>query len=641
MTASPSYRPGSKVLVFDRPAEIKRLVDVSKLLVRFDDDGSVATVPVAEIMAASDGKRPRARAVDAVGETELVEARRRLAIIKPLLEMDRGRTERAAAIAAENGTHLSTIYRWIRTYEDRRLLSDLAPARSQPRKRRLSPEVEAIINDAIEQLYLTRQRLPQSRVASTILGRCKAAGLKPPNVNSILKRIGEIDPREAVRRRHGEKAARDKLDPVTGTFPSGEYPLQTLQIDHTLLDIMLVDDETRQPIGRPFLTLAIDVFSRMVAGYYLTLEAPSAFSVTMCLAQALLPKELELAELGIPEEWPVWGRMRGTTIHADNGKEFHSQAVRRVCEQYDLNIEWRPVKRPEFGGHIERLMGTVAGEIHALPGTTFSSVADRGDYKSTAKAVMTFPELRKWLLNFIAGVYHQRIHRALKTRPVDRWRDGVLGTEKSKGTGLPEPVADVERLLIDLLPSTERTIQREGIAWDNVWYTADVLRPFIHARRSAAQRKFVVRRDPRDISRIYLLDPKSGNHLVIPYRDIAKPSISLWELRAAHRNLVEQGRKDLTEDAIFAARERMVRIADEAKTETLKARRARQRRKIDAAARPPKTKAAAGDVKKGITLIVDNSKPARGKKPSAAPAADADRFEFTEDELAPTWEDWQ
>jgi hypothetical protein len=36
-----------------------------------------------------------------------------------------------------------------------------------------------------------------------------------------------------------------------------------VQIDHTLLDIILVDDLHRLSIGRPWITLAIDVFSRI------------------------------------------------------------------------------------------------------------------------------------------------------------------------------------------------------------------------------------------------------------------------------------------------------------------------------------------------------------------------------------------
>ncbi|EMM3213146.1 TPA: hypothetical protein ROC76_005193, partial [Escherichia coli] len=42
------------------------------------------------------------------------------------------------------------------------------------------------------------------------------------------------------------------------------------------IDLIVVDDRDRQPIGRPYLTLAIDVFTRCVLGMVVTLEAPSA-----------------------------------------------------------------------------------------------------------------------------------------------------------------------------------------------------------------------------------------------------------------------------------------------------------------------------------------------------------------------------
>lgn len=65
-----------------------------------------------------------------------------------------------------------------------------------------------------------------------------------------------------------------------------------IQIDHTPVDLMLVDNEHRKSIGRPYLTLAIDVYSRMITGYYLSLDPPSATSVAMCVARSILQKRV-------------------------------------------------------------------------------------------------------------------------------------------------------------------------------------------------------------------------------------------------------------------------------------------------------------------------------------------------------------
>ena len=124
-------------------------------------------------------------------------------------------------------------------------------------------------------------------------------------------------------------------------------------------------------IGRPWLTLAIDVYSRAIAGMYLSLDAPGTHSVGLCLAQAILPKDIWLAELKIERPWPVSGLMK--VVHADNGPEFHTQTLKLACKEWGIDLRWRPVKRPHYGGHIERLLGTVARELHEMPGDDVES----------------------------------------------------------------------------------------------------------------------------------------------------------------------------------------------------------------------------------------------------------------------------
>ena len=64
------------------------------------------------------------------------------------------------------------------------------------------------------------------------------------------------------------------------------------QIDHTPTDIQFVEviDGAGAFVGRAYLTIFVDVFSRCVLGFCLTLEAPSTLSVALCLAHAICPK---------------------------------------------------------------------------------------------------------------------------------------------------------------------------------------------------------------------------------------------------------------------------------------------------------------------------------------------------------------
>ncbi|WP_337996934.1 Mu transposase C-terminal domain-containing protein [Oleispirillum naphthae] len=630
-----TYRKGTSCRVAGRACTIRQVVAADRVLVRFKDTGDIEEVSVAALCPLDDESVAEAcRPVDALTQAEFEEAQRRRDVVKELIPLSgRARGSRIREIVEEIGVSKSTLYRWLRAADEGGTLSALAPQRAKVRKRRLSKKVEAIASGVIENAFLTMQKLKGSKVVDLVRMKCRAAHLKAPSEKTIRSRLNEVDARRKTKMREGRKAARDRYDEVKGAFPGAEYPLDVVQIDHTPLDIEVVDDEHRLPIGRPWLTLAMDVCSRMVTGLYLSLDAPSAFSVGMCIRHSVLEKDAGLGRLGVAGQWPVWGMMK--TLHADNGKDFRSELLRKACEQHGVNLAWRPVRTPHYGGHIERILGTFAGEIHALPGTTFSNVKERGEYKSDQKAVMTLDELERWLTDLIVNVYHKKEHSALKMPPLVRWQQGIVGDGKRKGIGLPDPIANPERLRLDFLPFTERSVQREGIAWDNVFYYADVLRPWINARKGRTAVKFLVRRDPRDISRIWFFDPKIGDYVVVPYRTLTRPSISVWELRAATARVKEQGRREVDEDGIFEALARMQEIVETASKETRKARRARQAGKQRAVS-------LAREAKDGGTgpfeprLVVDND----GSVPPKGGVSGDERFEFSDEELKDKWERW-
>jgi putative transposase len=88
----------------------------------------------------------------------------------------------------------------------------------------------------------------------------------------------------------------------------------------------------------------------------------------------------------------------------------------------------------------------------------------------------------------------------------------------------------------------------------------------------------IVRYDPRDLSRIYLLGP-DDTYYDLSYRDLRRPPISLWEHRLALKRLREEGQAHVDETAIFRAVEAMRAIADDAVRATKTVRRQRERRR--------------------------------------------------------------
>jgi len=161
--------------------------------------------------------------------------------------------------------------------------------------------------------------------------------------------------------------ARDRFTPVgKGLGPT--KPLELFQIDHTLADVILVDEFGRRPLGRPWLTLVIDVATRMIAGFHLSLDASSATSVALAISHAVLPKNSPSTRTTGSQRWPVRGLPH--TVLLDNAKEFHSDGA--TLAQSTLN-NWHyrgnvglfalPAQVPgTIIGHIGQVSPTLAGD---------------------------------------------------------------------------------------------------------------------------------------------------------------------------------------------------------------------------------------------------------------------------------------
>ncbi|MCU0294397.1 MAG: Mu transposase C-terminal domain-containing protein [Thermoanaerobaculaceae bacterium] len=196
--------------------------------------------------------------------------------------------------------------------------------------------------------------------------------------------------------------------------------------------------------------------------------------------------------------------------------------------------------------------------------------------------MLTLRELETWLATYVVDVYHQSLHDGLGTTPLQRFHDGIFGVEGQPGRGLPDRIVAEDRLRLDFMPYVERSVLRYGIVLDGVHYYHDVLRSWINARdpeHAKRRRRFVVRRDPRDISVVYFLDPELQQYFQIPYRDSSRPPLSIWELREAHRKLRDEGRRKVNEDVIFEAYARMRALEETARKETRTARRSEERRR--------------------------------------------------------------
>lgn len=595
MTTDPTFispLPGTTMQLGEQKVKILTILDQEDALVEFFETGRKQVAALRDLRiitrpAESTNTQESNRHIHPDEDTDaLAIAEQRFSIIRPLLGLSDRNTIMVKNRANEFNLHWTTLYEWLRFYENTGLLSSLMPRKRGPRKglRRISEEQEAIVENAIKKKGLSSQRHKVSEVCKLVERQCHVANIKPPHPNTVRARIDEIHPKELLQKRGRRDLARDRHQAIRGHFPTTSYPLEVVQMDHTKADIILLDDQRLTPLGRPFLTVALDIHTRMIVGLVVQFEAPGAATAGTCISSAMLPKDNLLKAVGVDGTWPVWGKIG--TLHMDNAREFKGEVLKQACAEYGIDLQLRPIKTPHYGGHIERYMGTLASTLRNLSGATFSNIAERKGYNAEAKATMTLREFESWLIDWIVNVYHQTPHSALGISPAKAWSNAWNSPDEDGKARIPAIPADPERLRLDFLPFYKRTVQRYGIVLDDIYYWDEILAPYVNMTETPRSKKkihFLIRRDPWHLKTIWFLHPETRLYHEIPTRDIRRPDVSIWEWRVAQKHLREERAVNRDESAIFETLDRLQAREEEAARNTKAARRRSKQSKTSVA----------------------------------------------------------
>ena len=534
------------------------------------------------------------------------EIARRLEVLRPVLSCPKGEKFRVIAEQAQAfDVCKSTIYQWLKDYENGGgKASSLARREKASRKSRLDRAQLKIVNQVIAGHFETSQKPIVQRTIEEIRLRCWQKKLTAPSEKTVRKYIRLRDQREQTKKRHGEKYAREKHDMLRGEEPYALHILDSVQMDHSLVDVMLVDSSRRHTIGRPWLTLAIDAYSRMVVGVYVSLENPSQFIVGLCLANAMLSKDRWLENLGLDSHnWPVWGKIERLLV--DNAMEFRSEGLANLCQEYGTDLEFRGVDMPEHGGIVERFFGTLEQHLHTLPGSTFSNPKEKGAYASEERATMTVNEFERFFANWVVTDYHITPHEGLGGRqPIQVWKEDIAGIDGKPGRGIPAKL-DGERqsILVAAMPSVTRVVTRQGIVWDYVHYR--------HAQFSRLLGQNIqVKRDPRNIKFVWFYDESIQKWLRAGCRDASFAAVTLWEFKATQKDLRASG-AIIDESTVFEGMRQRRELVEEASEQRRKAKRKHKKalrtqemgRKFASEERPPLRSPLGSQGKKGLTVI--------------------------------------
>lgn len=292
---------------------------------------------------------------------------------------------------------------------------------------------------------------------------CKNNGLVPaPSYKWFARQIQKRTAYQKVRARDGKRAAYQVAPQQHENLDRnhGQYPWDRVHIDHTQCDIELVCAETAQNLGRPWLSLMIDGFSRRVLAFYLTFDSPSYRSCMMLLRRCVQEHN----------------RLPATLV-VDGGKEFHSEYFGVLTAWFKLEVAKRPPAHARYGAPVERSFGTINTEfLYKLVGNTQVTRNVRQVTKSNNpknSAVWTLETVHDLLSQYFSEFYFRAFHTGINTTPEEAYARGMqIGGER-----LHKVIPYNDDFICLTMPSTRRgeakIIQSKGLKLRGFYYWHD------------------------------------------------------------------------------------------------------------------------------------------------------------------------
>lgn len=419
---------------------------------------------------------------------DLEEASRRYSIISPYLQGEK---------ADFSETPERTFYRWVSSWRSAEEKYGHGYLGLIPKNRKkhsgsqskLSPKTQKIIDEFIQNNYLNFKQKGKYAAYSALRKACTDRGLIPPSYKTFVKNINQLSVYETVGKRQGKRIAY-KNEPfyweLELTTPRhGDRPFEICHIDHTQLDIELVSSFSKINLGRPWLTLLIDAYSRRILAIHLTFDPPSYRSCMMVIRECVRR----------------YGRFPGTIV-VDGGKEFDSIYFETLLAAYCCTKKTRPAAKPRFGSVCERIFGTANTMfIHNLQGNTQITRNPRGVTKSVNPknlAIWTLYSLYQNLCDWAYEFYDKKSHPALNQSPREAFEDGLIKT----GLRHHKIITYDDNFRIFTLPTTTKgtakVIPNNGVKIHNIYYWHNSFRSPEIEKTSVC-----VRYDPYDMGIAY------------------------------------------------------------------------------------------------------------------------------------------
>lgn len=354
---------------------------------------------------------------------------------------------------------------------------------------RLPEESRSLLAKFIEDDYENLKQKSRTASWAALKRICDNRGIVAPSYVTFSLAMRGRPAFEQTLKRQGRRAAYTHapfyFELQLTTPRHGDRPFEIGHIDHTELDVEAVCSQTGRPLGRPWMTILTDAFSRRGLSLYLTFDAPSYRSCMMILRDCVR-RHSRLPQI----------------VVVDGGPEFQSTYFETLLARYECTKKTRPPAQARFGSICERLFGTTNTQfIHNLRGNTQITRNVRQVTKSNApvgQAAWTLGDLHDYLSTFLFEIYDTIEHPALGQSPRDAYGAGL----QNAGFRVNRSIPYDQTFLMATLPTTPRGAAKvspgRGVRLNRVYYWAEAFRDPAIENQDVA-----LRYDPFDIGTAY------------------------------------------------------------------------------------------------------------------------------------------
>ncbi|MFT0692810.1 transposase [Acinetobacter bereziniae] len=350
---------------------------------------------------------------------------------------------------------------------------------------------------------------------------------------------------ESIKARINKANYRKDYRPLHSTATSQALgPGSRYEIDATIADIYLVSNSNHESIvGRPTIYFVIDVFSRLVAGFYIGFESPSYLAAIQALNMAMTDKVKFCAQYEIDirsEDWPAIGLP--DALLADRG-ELLGHQIEALEKTFAVRIENAPARRGDAKGIVEQAFRTKQAYFkHEGQGIVEDTIIKKKggkDYRLEASInIHQFTEVILACVlchnQYLISKTYDRGHDFpddLPAIPLQLWNWGVQNR-----TGKLKTVSR-DALHIALLPRTEITISDLGLKAFGLFYLADEVTELGWLNRQSSitrPKKLYAAYDPYSVNQIYIFpDTNSLTYWIgqLSPRSREFQDCTLWEVK--------------------------------------------------------------------------------------------------------------